>query len=120
MDYVNKTDSAIVIPLQDYSVIAIREAEINPDEWRPIEFHINSWCGNSYGEEIILEPGFGIAFVSKRMTGETTVNIRYKIRINGKKDYLYSEPFSGQIDLCRTIVHPDEQPIITDFIDFLD
>jgi hypothetical protein len=115
----NYSDSTYFFPFQDGKVITIREAEINPGEWLPVEYWVHSWCGNSYDYSRKLEPGKEFGFTAFRMKGSKKVKMRYRVQLAGKGNILYSEPFPGRINICQVAVPEDLDPAVGNFIDFL-
>lgn len=90
----NCTDSALLVRSQDGFVPFIQEAQDSLGNWKPIEYWLNSNCGNSYHKMKINSKG-EIRFPIRKYHGITTTKLRVKVKIN---DQIYfSEPYVGRI-----------------------
>lgn len=73
-----------------------RDAEGN---WRNIEYHPQSRCGNSY-HTVFLSPGFGWQIPALRYKGPQTTMLRFAMTLDDAS-VIYSNEFEGSI-------HPDQ------------
>jgi len=92
---INTTDSTFKAELQDGSLIMIQEALNEKNEWQPIEYWVNSGCGNSY-ESLKIQPGQYVIIRIIQYAGSFKTKIRLKMR--KAHSILYSEPFEGTVD----------------------
>lgn len=92
---INTTDSTFKTELQDGSLIMIQEALNKKNEWQPIEYWVNSGCGNSF-ESLNLDPGQYIIIRIIQYDGSFKTKFRLKMRKG--RSVFYSEPFEGTVD----------------------
>ena len=92
---INTTDSTFKTELQDGSLIMIQEALNEKNEWQPIEYWVNSGCGNSF-EPLNLEPGKYVIIRIIQYAGSFKTKIRLKMRKD--RSIFYSEPFEGTVN----------------------
>ncbi len=93
---INTTEDTIHISTQDGSLIVIQEALDNDRNWKPIEYWIYSWCGNSYDHSLILQPGQFAFSGAIRYSGAVQTKLRFKLK-SGEHLYL-SNSFDGSIE----------------------
>lgn len=91
----NPTKDTLLLDQQDGRVIMIQEAKDENGQWKPIEFWRYSWCGNSYGAEVLLPNTVAIVKIFK-YEGDFETEIRLKLK-NGN-DIIYSDSFKGKIN----------------------
>ncbi|AZQ60795.1 hypothetical protein EI427_00780 [Flammeovirga pectinis] len=103
----NLTDSLLHIELQDGESMAIQEAQDENGNWRPIEYWVNSWCGNSYYFYTMI-PNQYAYFNIPVYKGDFKTKLRLKIK--NSDTILYSPPFSGSIDLNQ-FKEPEKFPV---------
>lgn len=92
---INTSDTVFKVAGQDGSFRIIREAMDKNGEWKPIEYWVNSFCGNSY-EGLEFKPGQGTMFFMKKYHGSFKTQMRLKMAVNNT--ILYSQPFEGNIE----------------------
>ena len=92
---INTTDSTFKTELQDGSLIMIQEALNEKNEWQPIEYWVNSGCGNSF-ESLKIDPGQHVIIRIIQYAGSFKTKIRLKMRKD--RSIFYSEPFEGTVD----------------------
>ncbi|NME72333.1 hypothetical protein [Flammeovirga aprica] len=100
----NLTDSIKYIAAEDGDIMAIQEALTPEGEWKPIEYWVHSWCGNS----IKFNPLPGLTYTYFTMPiykGEYKTKIRLKVY--NEKEILYSNVIDGYINL-KQLQEPSE------------
>lgn len=102
--YNNSSDS-LTISNQDAQVYLIQEAKDKNREWKPIEYWIYSWCGNSY-HFTKLEPNGIMKTESKVYQGDFKTTIRFKL-LNNNKVY-FSNSTLGYVNLSQ-FKFPEEE-----------
>lgn len=92
----NSGSKQIKLLRQDGSLITTKEAVNYQNKWKPVEFWIYSWCGNSY-YPMILDPGQLMLFTTYKLKGgsNTTMRLRLKTESNA---VLISESFESSVD----------------------
>lgn len=97
----NNTSDSVSISKQDGHLYLIQEARNNKNKWKPIEYWLYSWCGNSYSGEKL-----GTQKIMKTETtayaGNFETEIRFKLE-SGLKTY-YSNTLTGRISSEQFIV----------------
>ena len=93
---INSTDSVFQMERQDGSLIMIQEAKNEKGEWIPIEHWQHSWCGNSYMNPLVLNPGKQVLVPIKKYSGSFKTELRLKLKVGDK--IVYSQAFKGSID----------------------
>lgn len=94
----NNTSNLLKISRQDGSLFLIQEAKDENNDWKPIEYWLYSWCGNSYLSKQ-LEPNGILKTESKVYKGSFETEIRFKL-LNGDSVY-YSNSLKGFINLSQ-------------------
>ncbi len=94
----NKTSDSLKISTQDWSLFLIQEAKNQNGDWKPIEYWMYSWCGNSYLSDK-LEPNGILKTESKVYNGNFETQIRFKL-LNDNKVY-YSNSMTGFVNLSQ-------------------
>ena len=100
----NKTNNPIKISSRDWHLFLIQEAKNQNGDWKPIEYHKYSWCGNSYQSEK-LEPNGILKTESKVYNGNFQTQIRFKL-LNQNKVY-YSNSIPGFVNLSQFAIPND-------------
>ncbi len=97
---INTTDSALTLERQDASLIMIQEAVNENGKWEPIEYWVNSGCGNSYLNPVKLSAGKYIILPIRKYQGDfkTQIRLRYKFSYFRGEGILISDSFEGSID----------------------
>lgn len=101
----NPNPLPIEIETQGNGLIMIQEAKDQKGKWKPIEYYIFSFCGNSYSSFLIASQKFALAKIH-RYSGSMKTELRLKIR-TGEKTY-YSDPFPGEIDPGQLVLLVNE------------
>lgn len=104
----NNSDDTLILGVQDGSMYMIQEALDPNGNWEPIEYWVNSWCGNSYGN-IYFPPHTSIYVGAYRYQGTFSTKLRFKFKyfnekiVNGvrNKKFIYSEPFEGSVNYSQ-------------------
>lgn len=105
----NNTKDTLDLHIQDGSVKMIQEAQNTKGEWVPIEYWLNSTCGNSYGHAY-LYPNHYLETGAFRYTGTYKTKLRFKLLYSTTynpetkqilKNYIYSEPFDGSVNYSQ-------------------
>ncbi len=96
----NKDTSTIEVTHQDGSIMMIQEAKDPNGAWKPIEFWLYSWCGNSYGR-FVIPPNYCAVTKIPVYKGDFKTELRLKVEINS--NIYYSKPFWGSINLSQFI-----------------
>jgi|SRR6056297_510126 len=97
---INTTDSTLTLKRQDASLIIIQEAIDENGNWEPIEYWVNSGCGNSYLNPVKLSAGKYIVVPIRKYQGEfkTQIRLKYKFSYLGGQGIKISDSFEGSID----------------------
>lgn len=93
---INNSDSLTHVLLQDRSLIAILEGIDKNGKWVPLQFHVGSFCGNSYNHEPLPPHNFLLSLIPM-FTGNYKTQLRLKIK--NKDMILYSNTFQGSVSL---------------------
>jgi hypothetical protein len=93
---VNTTDTLFTAEMQDGSVMMIQEAMDENGNWKPIEYWINSGCGNSYNT-LTLKAGKYVVIPIKKYHGDFKTKMRLKLKYHFDKEVLFSDSFEGSI-----------------------
>lgn len=93
---VNTSDSAFIAKRQDGSLIMIQEAMDDNGEWKPIEYWVNSGCGNSYHHPLKLDPGKYVMIPIKQYQGK--FKTRFRLKLKTARAIFYSEVFEGSME----------------------
>lgn len=91
---VNNSDQDLLLNIQDRSLQMIQEAQDSNGVWKPIEYWLFSWCGNSYFE-FNLEPKTRLAVPIVKYRGDFKTKIRLKLLTTS--GFLFSGSFRGSI-----------------------
>lgn len=91
---VNLSDTIKAINTQDSRIKMIQEALMPDSIWIPIEFWVNSWCGNSYYDNFIDPKEYLLTGIFS-YSGDTIVKLRLKADLNGK--IVYSNEYFGAV-----------------------
>lgn len=91
----NPTNKTTSIPVTGVTTDIIQEAKDEKGNWKPIEFHVPSLCGNGTWEYILKPSYYAISSIYK-YTGDFKTEIRVKFR-RGRNVY-YSNSFEGSIN----------------------
>jgi len=92
---INLTEGEIFFSSQDGQIQAIREAKNRFGIWKPIEYWIDSWCGNSYSTETLNSNEY-IKIETIKYQGFFKTKIRFKIKMQHKT--IYSNSYIGFIN----------------------
>lgn len=97
---INTSDSTLTLERQDASLVIIQEALDENGNWEPIEYWVDSGCGNSYLNPVNLSPGKYIIVPIRKYKGEfkTRIRLRYKYFYRGGEGIMISDSFEGSID----------------------
>lgn len=103
----NNSNDTVDIKIQGYTIKMIQEA-LNPNgKWIPIEYWVNSFCGNAYGTAY-FPPGTMLETTAFKYRGTFKTKLRFKLCIEPKstdgiykKNYIYSEPFEGSVNYSQ-------------------
>lgn len=91
----NPTRDTLLIETQDQAVFMIQEAKDEDGKWKPIEYWLHAFCGNSYADYKL--PPMHIAVVKVvKYTGNFKTEMRLKLK-NGTET-IYSNIFEGSIN----------------------
>lgn len=93
---INTSDSIVRITLQDRSLPSILEARDSHGAWHPVEYWLNSTCGNSTAI-LPIRPSEVVAVRMYLYGGSLRTKLRIKTRID-RHTVLTSAPFDGTID----------------------
>ncbi len=74
---VNRTGEQIMFPSQDRDIYLKLERRLSDGRWERVQFHQDSWCGNSYST-IKLAPGSHFAFSGYLPTKGTKARVRFR------------------------------------------
>lgn len=92
---VNMTDKTLWFGASDSTLEISQEAEDAHGNWRPIDHHERSWCGNSFHSVAIERRQYWV-FATPRPRGPTKTNLRFRLDLeDGSK--VYSNTFPGSI-----------------------
>lgn len=92
---INKCDSAIHIPTLDQRLMMVAEV-LYRGKWKPIEYLIKPWCGNSYFD-IKLSPNTYWEIYAAKYSGNIRTKLRYKLKLNNK--YILSNEIWTNVNL---------------------
>ncbi|MES2543434.1 MAG: hypothetical protein V4548_01000 [Bacteroidota bacterium] len=95
----NNINESIKTRMQDQQLIIIQEAKNKKGEWKPIEYWIDSDCGNSYESLYIKSKNIIKTETRAYNKGKFNTEIRIKF-LNNNKVY-YSNSIQGKIDLSQ-------------------
>lgn len=95
---INHTDTINLLSLEDGDVTIIQEARNPKGEWKPIEYWMFSFCGNSYHYCILPANSFAL-IKTPIYKGEFKTEIRLKM-LDDEKIY-YSNSFNGSVNLSQ-------------------
>ncbi len=101
----NPTSKTRVLEVQDSRLIMIAEALDENYEWKPIEYHIFSWCGNSYADVKIEGESFVMTDVYNYKGNFKT---RMRLKLKNEEEIIYSKPIvafinEGQFDKPKNL-----------------
>lgn len=96
---INSSDSTFKAIRDGRSLILIQEALDEKGNWEPIEYWIPAWCGNSFDNPLILEPGEYVMVLIKKYSGSFKTRIRLKFYYG--PEVFYSDSFEGSINKAQ-------------------
>ncbi|MCZ4409138.1 hypothetical protein O3Q51_09975 [Cryomorphaceae bacterium 1068] len=88
-------DAYAQVTLQDKSLILIVEAKDTNGDWKPIEYWSNSWCGNSYFEQLLPPKHM---MISRGIKCSGDFHTRCRLKLTTQRDSVYSNEFSMSIN----------------------
>ena len=91
----NKTDTLLALNASDSRLSIIAEVQYK-GSWQPIEYLLDSWCGNSY-HRVFLKPDEYWSFTVPQFTGSIPVQLRYRLDL-GNDQYVYSNTIKARIN----------------------
>ncbi|BDD09489.1 hypothetical protein FUAX_19210 [Fulvitalea axinellae] len=95
---VNEGIDTVDVLVQDGSFRMIQEAKDKNGVWRPIEYWLNSKCGNSYWHQSLAPGEFAIVGMNRYTEGNET---ELRIRLDIGDSVLFSAPFWGKVKACQ-------------------
>lgn len=94
LSIVNYSDEVIWFPAQDSRLDIIREAMTKDGKWKPIEYLMQSTCGNSF-HRVALGPREYWQVNLGKDHGTVATQVRFRFNLKGKT--LYSSPYPTTI-----------------------
>lgn len=89
---INDTDDAFEVPCQDGDIYIKLEVKLD-GKWRRAQYHVYSWCGDSYTSRTLPPHSFVPVLGYQPTTGRMATS-RFAVK-NGAKDVLLSPEFKG-------------------------
>lgn len=105
---VNGTGQQVTLPASDSRLSIIQEAMDTDGTWKPIEYLVSSWCGNSY-HSLYLPAGNYWEFIAPRYSGPRKTAIRFVLLDDAGKATTHSLPYEGGIEPGQFIEKADYQ-----------
>jgi hypothetical protein len=106
----NTTSRVLAFEASDSVLNVLREALDADGDWKPIEHLPQSFCGNSF-HRVYLQPGHQWTFVAPVYHGPFETKMRF-VLFRGQEPPLYSNEFSGFIDLQQFVPPPDPHAMV--------
>lgn len=87
-------DSSFILETQDGRIPAIIEAKNDKGEWKPIEFFVHSFCGNSNVNFLVPKQHYAFLKASY-FIGDYKTTLRLKVKLGN--NFYHSKEFDGTI-----------------------